>query len=446
LRKDYKILVFLFLLFLAKSTSAQNWLGVGFGRDQFYYPRALFADDINNKLYIGGAFTTVNSFTTFGISYFDGTSWFPMANGLYDVQCITQYNNQIFAGSNFGVFRWNGTQWDTIGKITSGMILSLYVHNNELYAGGVYASISGLNSKGLAKWNGSAWQKVGNFEKVCFGRVNDIKVFNNEIYVFGNILDSLGVPMSVSKYDGLSWQRITNKFNGGLDEIETAEIYNNELYVGGTFGKCYGSIFNFISKYDGLNWSDVGFDGLTGITTSSNGQVHKLRTIDSKLYAVGVFSYADLAPAQYIASWDGAKWCGYGNGFDNRINNIIKFNNDMFISGNFWKYQTDSIFKLAKWNGGTFVDTCSNPLSVSELHNFNSVKIYPNPVSNTLHIDSKQYFEAGTTIEITNMLGQTVLKLPYSNEIDVSNISNGCYILQITTSDNQRLYSKFVKQ
>ncbi|MBP7810081.1 MAG: T9SS type A sorting domain-containing protein [Bacteroidia bacterium] len=79
--------------------------------------------------------------------------------------------------------------------------------------------------------------------------------------------------------------------------------------------------------------------------------------------------------------------------------------------------------------------------------NFNTqVKIYPNPVSNTMHVDSEQYFEDGTEIEISNTLGQTVLKLPNNSEIDVSNISNGCYILQITTSDNQRLYSKFVKQ
>ncbi len=71
---------------------------------------------------------------------------------------------------------------------------------------------------------------------------------------------------------------------------------------------------------------------------------------------------------------------------------------------------------------------------------------YPNPVSNTLHIESEQYFAAGSAIEITNALGQTVLKLSYDNEIDVSNISNGCYFLKITTNNNERFHSKFVKQ
>jgi hypothetical protein len=419
---------------------------MGFGRDQFYYPCALYADNVNNKLYIGGSFTTVNTFTTYGIAYYNGVSWSSMNTGLYDVKCITEYNNQIYAGTDYGVFRWNGTTWDTIGKIPSGSVLSLYVYNSELYAGGVYASMSGLNSKGLTKWNGSTWSKVGNFEKVCFGRVNDIIVYNSELYVFGNILDSLGVPMSVSKFDGISWQRITNKFNGNSDEIETAEIYNSNLYVGGTFGKCYGSAFNFISKFTGTTWSDVGFNGLTGITSSSNGQVHKLRTIGTKLYAVGIFSYADLAPAQYIASWDESKWCGYGNGFDNGINNIISYNSDIVISGNFWKYQTDSIFKLAKWNGGSFVDTCSNPLSVSEIKVKNDFKIYPNPALTTLHIQSDKVISEGTTISVTNALGQVILNVNYRDEIDVSQLSEGYYTLIITDPQKRLSYFKFLKE
>ncbi len=72
-------------------------------------------------------------------------------------------------------------------------------------------------------------------------------------------------------------------------------------------------------------------------------------------------------------------------------------------------------------------------------------KIYPNPVSNTLHIELEQYFGEGSAIEITNTLCQTVLKLPYKNEIDVSLLSKGCYVLKIATSDKQQFYSKFIK-
>ena len=49
-------------------------------------------------------------------------------------------------------------------------------------------------------------------------------------------------------------------------------------------------------------------------------------------------------------------------------------------------------------------------------------------------------------IEIINYLGQTVLKLIYTSEIDVSELSGGCYILKIITSEKQQFHSKFIKQ
>lgn len=72
--------------------------------------------------------------------------------------------------------------------------------------------------------------------------------------------------------------------------------------------------------------------------------------------------------------------------------------------------------------------------------------IHPNPVSNNLYIESKEMFKDGTDIEITNTLGQTVLKSLYKNEIDVSQLSNGYYVLKIISPTKQHFYSKFVKQ
>lgn len=91
------------------------------------------------------------------------------------------------------------------------------------------------------------------------------------------------------------------------------------------------------------------------------------------------------------------------------------------------------------------VGTClANIASFNKDGNF--VFTYPNPVSNILNIASEQYFRDGTEIEITNYLGQTVLKSIFKNEIDVSLISQGCYILKILTCDKQQFHSKFIKE
>jgi hypothetical protein len=77
--------------------------------------------------------------------------------------------------------------------------------------------------------------------------------------------------------------------------------------------------------------------------------------------------------------------------------------------------------------------------------NSNQLIIYPNPVSNILYFEQDLNIFKNSIIEIINTLGQTVLKLPYSNQIDVSKISKGIFYLKITTQDSQTYLSKFIK-
>lgn len=73
------------------------------------------------------------------------------------------------------------------------------------------------------------------------------------------------------------------------------------------------------------------------------------------------------------------------------------------------------------------------------------IKLFPNPTSSILHINSEQYFEAATEIEILNILGEVVLKTSYTKQIDVSLVSTGYYILKIIGPDNQQFNSRFIK-
>ncbi|HWY12566.1 MAG TPA: T9SS type A sorting domain-containing protein [Bacteroidia bacterium] len=71
----------------------------------------------------------------------------------------------------------------------------------------------------------------------------------------------------------------------------------------------------------------------------------------------------------------------------------------------------------------------------------NSLKVFPNPASNTLYISDEQYFEA--QIEIINTLGETILKTPFINEIDVSGLPDGIYTLQLI-SKNQIVQKRLI--
>ena len=73
------------------------------------------------------------------------------------------------------------------------------------------------------------------------------------------------------------------------------------------------------------------------------------------------------------------------------------------------------------------------------------IKIYPNPTNSFLHISDEQNELSSSDLSITNSLGQTVLEIPFQQSIDVSTLPEGCYMITVTTKQNQQLRSKFVK-
>ena len=67
--------------------------------------------------------------------------------------------------------------------------------------------------------------------------------------------------------------------------------------------------------------------------------------------------------------------------------------------------------------------------------------VYPNPVSNILHIQSD--IEGGQ-LSIYDLMGRMVYQSEYQAEIPVSQLTDGLYFLSITTSEGQVINQKFI--
>ena len=67
--------------------------------------------------------------------------------------------------------------------------------------------------------------------------------------------------------------------------------------------------------------------------------------------------------------------------------------------------------------------------------------VYPNPVSNILHIQSD--IEGGQ-LSIYDLMGRMVYQSEYQAEIPVSQLNDGLYFLSITTSEGQVINQKFI--
>jgi hypothetical protein len=73
--------------------------------------------------------------------------------------------------------------------------------------------------------------------------------------------------------------------------------------------------------------------------------------------------------------------------------------------------------------------------------------VYPNPAHNNLFINTD---ENTTSVSVTDIIGQTVIAEQrvtpqQTNSIDISNLSNGVYLVKVNYSDNQVKVIRFIK-
>lgn len=83
-------------------------------------------------------------------------------------------------------------------------------------------------------------------------------------------------------------------------------------------------------------------------------------------------------------------------------------------------------------------------LDINDIGNYNAIKIFPNPANNIVHIQNN--FSSDYTATLVDVFGRTISSTSGKGEldIDVYNINNGYYILQISTEKDVLLRKKIV--
>ncbi|MCC7333385.1 MAG: T9SS type A sorting domain-containing protein [Flavobacteriales bacterium] len=152
--------------------------------------------------------------------------------------------------------------------------------------------------------------------------------------------------------------------------------------------------------------------------------------------------------------------------------NIFKFTNiDGNLNGTFTRADTNfllineginSAFTISELNndnhfemvlgnqsgGVSFFDGAEAVISVQELENNISMKVYPNPASTVLNIEISQNELKNTTAEIFDCLGKSVMKVGLNRsytQLPINNIRSGIYILKINNNQTSTTL-KWIKQ
>ena len=115
---------------------------------------------------------------------------------------------------------------------------------------------------------------------------------------------------------------------------------------------------------------------------------------------------------------------------------------------------TDSITAKVVVTGGGCYDsattatytTVTTTVGIDNINNANDVKVYPNPTSNLLHIDNVR---SSINYRLQNLVGMTVLQGTFTKEINtlqIQELPNGMYLLQLTGAEGQREVVRVVKE
>jgi type IX secretion system substrate protein len=203
--------------------------------------------------------------------------------------------------------------------------------------------------------------------------------------------------------------------------------------------KCYGGSSDDIA-YTVVKTID-GKYAIGGYSVSNNGEVTGNHG-DNDFWIVKLDTNGTLL-------WEQS----YGGILDEQAHSMIATNdNGLAITG----ISTSNSDEVTGYHGGVadYWVVKLNPDSITgikEINNNEGVRVYPNPVSETLTIRDYELGIRNGEIEITDVMGGEVYHSQFSTvnsqlfTIDVSDFSNGMYFYRIT-SDKETMQGKFIKQ
>jgi len=166
------------------------------------------------------------------------------------------------------------------------------------------------------------------------------------------------------------------------------------------------------------------FNFPTGIAVASDGSVYVADTGNNKI--------RKISAAGEVTTLAGSGVSGYANG----VGTAAQFNSPSGVT-----VATDGTVYVTDTNNHR-IRKITNTLETSNFQKENKITVYPNPVTNTLHINSGEVIDKITIIDFT---GKKIIEQTAEQAIDVSSLAKGIYILQ-ATSGNVNYNAKFIKE
>jgi hypothetical protein len=336
----------------------------------------------NGELIVGGEFTVAGGVSVNNIARWtagNGGAWQSLGSGVFlgspTVQCLKEFNGDLIAGGRYivagdstcnGIARWNGSTWSAlqggIPQDSSGnFVMTLAVHNSELFVGGSFPAYNGSNfARSTARWTGSAWLPMPGFIRPQNQFFFDFETFNGKLIIAGQHT-SLNTNLPTTSRHLIAWDGVNATEMGNPDaavnSITTAPSGLSEIVVGGAFTTIGGVSASRIARLapsQSTQWQTMG----AGFNSSVQSVLR--HSSDGLYYAAGAFTASGATTLNRVARWNGSAWQALGAGLNGTANCMKVFNGQLYVGGSFTTAGGVSTGGLARWTGSAWQAVAGN--------------------------------------------------------------------------------------
>ncbi len=353
--------------------NGSTWQPMGPGADFVVLSMRVFRDE----LIVGGGFSHIGGIAAEEIARWNGTQWNTLSTGISCNFCtlyvysMTEYNNDLIAGGLFSsaggtpakmIARWDGAEWHALGEgfdaVSVPVVYALETFNGQLYAGGEIDNSGPLQTSKIARWDGTKWNAMSTG---VTSRVETLAVFNGMLYVGGYPGLAGGQPYdSLARWTGTAWQSMPGVLTTPDPSATVFALspWSGRVVIGGYFGASIhespGYAYGLLA-WNGIDYSPLGdADGPVYAAASSPGGFPG----SSDLIVGGGFDNLDYTPFNHIARRNditGINWEPMGNGFNDDVYAITRFNGSIYAAGAFTFSGPVPMNHIGRWNGTNWV-------------------------------------------------------------------------------------------
>ncbi|MDY0089586.1 MAG: T9SS type A sorting domain-containing protein [Flavobacteriaceae bacterium] len=337
-------------------------------------------------------------------------------------------------GSNkITVMKFENNNWQTVGEAEFSLgavaYISLAINSNDVpYV--LFRDGANGGEATVMKFENNNWQFVGEagFSTGEISQTSLIFDANNTPYVVFSDGANAG-KATVMKFENNNWQVVGEVgFSIGYIYHSSLAVNSNILYI--TYSG-FGSSLNEISvlKFENNNWEYVGSMGIS--QGSAYSPSLRFDNNDILYLAYGKVENNEIS----VVKFENNNWQSVGtlNSIGSQVSLDISNNGVLYVA-----------FRDFTNNYGATVLKYDSTMSINT-HTHSNILFYPNPANDFVNIDN---ISDNATIKVFDIMGKLIYSTRANRQITINTaeLSNGIYLVQIITDNQQKTIKKLIIQ